>query len=130
MKSYSVFLVSHKNLDSIKLIDAAFDSREKAEAYANRYKTHQEPDIAEIMVNPSYHADPTQDCYYLEFNKEDRSVADCHISNTLESAERALSGAYSTETINNTDRICIAVFAASEKEAIINGLKTLSTIRL
>ena len=44
MKSYSVFLVSHKNLDSIKLIDAAFDSIDKAEAYANRYKTHQEPD--------------------------------------------------------------------------------------
>ncbi|RZK65396.1 MAG: hypothetical protein EOO92_26405, partial [Pedobacter sp.] len=94
MKPYSVFLVSHKNLDSIELIDAAFDSREKAETYANRYKTYQEPDITEITINPPYHVDSTQDCYYLEFNQADNRVADCHISNTLESSNNALAGNY------------------------------------
>ena len=125
MKSYSVFLVSHKNLDSIKLIDAAFDSREKAEAYANRYKTHQEPDITEITVNPPYHSDQSQDCYYLEINIADNTVVECHISNTLESSNNALAGADNMEALSS-QLICLTVIAPSTEGAIAKGLALVS----
>lgn len=130
MSTYSIFLVSQKNLDSIELLDTAFDSREKAEAYANRYKTHQEPDIREIIVNPPYHSDPNRNCYYLEVNMADRSVNECYVSNTLQASKDALDGTYAIDTQNEHPWAYITVIAESEKEAINQSFELLNSIIL
>ncbi|MHA4895766.1 hypothetical protein ACXZ1K_13515 [Pedobacter sp. PWIIR3] len=128
MKNYTIYLVSQKNLNAIELLDAAFDSRAEAEAYAGRFKTHQQPDIIEITVNPAYVKYPTQDCYYLEINTADGSVLEYYIANTLQGEENALAGNYFIEHIAGQEMVCLYVMAATEKEAKALGLKRFSNI--
>ena len=122
MKTYSVFLVSQKGLDSIELLDAAFDSRESAEAYAMSYKTFMEPDITEVVINPPYEADPSRDCYYVEINMADRSVQECYIANTLMACAYAAAGKQNVETADGEERLCMYVLAENEREAIAAAL--------
>jgi hypothetical protein len=123
MKPNSIFLVSLKNLDSIEMVEVAFDTRAKAEAYANRYKTNQDPDITEVPVNPVYHSDPTVDCYYLEIDSE--KVVECHISDTMESSEMALNKSFRKLRYPYQNIVCTAVFAETEEKAIEQGYQFL-----
>lgn len=117
MKTYSVFLVSQKGLDSIGLLDAAFDSRAGAEAYANRYKTYMEPDITEVVINSFYDADPLRDCYYVEINIADKSVQECYVANTIKASADAAAEKYTLETVCGEERVGMYVLAQNEREA-------------
>lgn len=114
MKTYTIFLVSQKNLDSIQLLDAAFDTKEKAEAYANRFKTNMEPDITEITVNPPYCSDVSQDCYYVEMDF-DGSEAESYVVNTLEGSKSALQD---FKFLDDRFRTCGYVIAENPEEAV------------
>lgn len=118
-----VYLVSHKGVDSLGAIDVAFDSREKAEAYANRFKTNNQPNITEVILNPPYLIDKGQDCFLVELNSEDPQDVECYISNTLANTAQALAGDVFFDRESAELRIIYPVLAPSEEEAIAMVLK-------
>lgn len=122
MKNKYIYLIAEAHENPLEYIDAAFDTREKAQAYLDRYKDN-EAEMVVCEVNPIYHRDNTSNCYYIELERDQNEPLEVMVSNKMESAKMAVND----EVVLNNERgskprISIYLFAKSEEEAIAQAL--------
>lgn len=122
MKNKYIYLIGQASDSPLECIDATFDSREKAQAYLDRYKDN-DAEIFVCEVNPKYHTDKTSNCYFVEFTKNFDEPIDLVISNKMASAKMAIEDKVVFNLgFSLSERIGIYLFATSEEEAIELGL--------
>ena len=122
MKNKYIYLIAQAHENPLEYIDAAFDTREKAQAYLDRYKDN-EAEMFVCEVNPIYHRDNTSNCYYIELERDHNEPLEVMISNNMESAKMAVNDeVFVNHDGGSSQTISIYLFAKSEEEAVEQAL--------
>jgi|GEM_PF-1177725 len=114
----TIFFILEPNEETGIPVQVAFDHKDTAKAYLNRFRTYSDGQIVECRLNPGFYTDITKDCFFIQLNWQN-DVYVISLVNDLQRSELAINGHYFFEA----GQICVYVMAVSEKEALQAAFK-------
>lgn len=126
-KQLKVYMITFIEVDEIDQVLAYFDSKEKAEAFLNRFKTDTKRyEIVEMPLNPKYIVNKLANPYLITITGKKNKPISVKIFDIIEDVERAEKEDYlmnSSPGFINFGAIEIMLMATDKKDAKAKAIK-------
>ena len=107
-------------------IEAVFDTLEGAKGYLHRFKTRSKLILTIHTLNPDYYSDHESDCYGVEVDMTDFTVANIVVNNDSGSLYDAVQKSFDSRIgqDGSIQSLMFNVMAASVEQATISAIET------